>query len=247
MQLYFIRHGQSQNNAHWQDPAYTESPDPELTEIGREQAQRLADYLQRNQTLRASTHENGLNRYGYGLTHLYSSLMTRAVDTAAPTARALKIPWTAWPDIHEEGGIYSRGDKSNLSGLPGKPRSFFEQYFPELMLPTNLDESGWYNRPFETEPERQPRADRFLMELLARHGDQEGQPEDHVAIISHGGFFVRLISAMLQLPWRQAAAGMKSWFGIYNGSISRFDFTHGDLMVVYINRVEHLPDHLITG
>ena len=247
MQLYFIRHGQSQNNAHWQDPGYTESPDPDLTDLGREQALCLAEYLHKNQPLSAPNHENALNRRGYGLTHLYCSLMSRAVDTAAPTARVLGIPWSAWPEIHEEGGIYSRGDKTNLSGLPGKPRSYFEKNFPELVLPASLDESGWYNRPFETEPERQPRADQFLLDLLARHGDQEGQPEDHVAIVSHGGFFMRFLSAMLQLPWRQAAAGMKSWFGIYNGSISRFDFTHGDLTVCYINRLDHLPDHLITG
>jgi broad specificity phosphatase PhoE len=36
MELYFIRHGQSVNNAGWGDPTYRENPDPPLTEIGRQ-------------------------------------------------------------------------------------------------------------------------------------------------------------------------------------------------------------------
>ena len=45
MELYFIRHGQSMNNAHWNNPAYTESPDPALTELGLEQARHLSESL----------------------------------------------------------------------------------------------------------------------------------------------------------------------------------------------------------
>ena len=51
MQLYFIRHGQSMNNAHWQEPTYKESPDPALTETGIEQARLLADFLEKFQPL----------------------------------------------------------------------------------------------------------------------------------------------------------------------------------------------------
>lgn len=247
MQLYFIRHGQSQNNAHWREPGYQESPDPELTEIGLEQARFIADFLTQHQTLTFLGAENRQNRGGFGLTHLYASLMTRAVTTAAPSARALGIPFTAWPEIHEEGGIFSRFDKENRAGLPGKTRSFFEQHFPELELPAHLDETGWWNRPFEAEEERQPRADKFLLDLLARHGDREGQPEQRIAIVSHGGFFVRLMCAMLKLPFRQGANDRKSWFLLHNAAINRFDFIRDEIVVCYLNRTDHLPDSLITG
>lgn len=246
MELYFIRHGQSENNANWSKPDYVESPDPALTQPGREQARLLAEFLKKNQAIRKESEWNVQNRYGFGLTHIYSSLMERAAFTAAPIAQALDIPLLAWKEIHEEGGIFSRGDKANRAGLPGRPRSFFMESFRTMVLPDDLDETGWWNRPFEADEERQPRADQVLAELLARHRDREGRPEQRVAFVSHGGFFMRLLSAMLKLPWRQAALGMKSWFLLNNASISRFDIRGDEITVAYINRTDHLPDHLIT-
>ncbi len=248
MELYFIRHGQSINNANWGNPEYKEHSDPFLTEIGLEQAEVLAKYLKEKQHITNDKVWNIQNQYGFGFTHIYTSLMERAVATAAPTVRALgNVPFTAWAEIHEEGGIYAREDENKFNGLSGRPRSFFEKNFAELKLPDTHDESGWWNRPFETEEERQPRADMILSELIARHSDEEGQPEQHIAFVSHGGFFVRLISAMLKLPWRQGAHDMKSWFFLNNCSISRFDIRKGEIMICYINRTDHLPAHLISG
>jgi len=172
MELYFIRHGQSQNNANWNNPDYKENPDPALTENGHEQARIMAEFLKKNQAITNDQNWNIQNRYGFGLTHMYTSMMERAVYTAVPSAQALQIPLLAWKEIHEEGGIFSRGDKENLSGLPGRPRSFFAQNFPILTLPDDLDETGWWNRPFEAKEERQPRADRVFDELLPRHKDR---------------------------------------------------------------------------
>ncbi|MCE9646757.1 MAG: histidine phosphatase family protein [Chloroflexi bacterium] len=248
MELYFIRHGQSINNVNWKNPEYEEHPDPYLTDIGLEQAQYLAKYLKEKQHITDENAWNIQNQYGYGFTHIYTSLMERAVDTAAPTARALgDVPFTAWTEIHEEGGIYAREEANRFNGLSGRPRSFYEKNFPELKLPDHYDDSGWWNRPFETEEERQPRADRVLAELLARHGDREGQPEQRIAFFSHGGFFVRLISAMLNLPWRQASHDMKSWFLLNNCSISRFELRRDELLISYLNRTDHLPADLITA
>jgi len=257
MEFYFIRHGQSTNNAKWDNPDYQESPDPALTEIGREQAQLLAEFLKKHQTITDNKVWNIQNRYGFGLTHIYTSLMERAVFTAAPIAQALDIPLIAWKEIHEEGGIYSRGDKrstpqsgsadkSNILGLPGRPRSFFMENFRTLTLPNDLDETGWWNRPFEAEAERQPRADQVFADLLARHRDQEGQPEQRVALVSHGGFFMRLLSTILQLPWRQAAHGLKSWFMLNNCAICRFDIRGNEINIAYLNRTDYLPDHFVT-
>lgn len=246
MELYFIRHGQSQNNANWDKKDYQESPDPALTEIGHEQARLLAEFLKEHQTITNEEVWNIQNRYGFGLTHVYTSMMERAVYTAAPIAQALGIPLIAWKEIHEEGGIFSRDKASNRSGLPGRPRSFFVQAFPTLTLPEALDETGWWNRPFEAEEERQPRADQVLAELVSRHQDREGQPEDRVAFVSHGGFFMRLVCAILKLPWRQAALGRRSWFLLNNCSISRFDIHKEEINFSYLNRTDFLPDDLIT-
>ena len=68
MELYFIRHGQSQNNANWENKDYQESPDPALTTIGHEQARLLAEFLKKNQTITNDKVWNIQNRYGFGLT-----------------------------------------------------------------------------------------------------------------------------------------------------------------------------------
>ncbi|MBI5962110.1 MAG: histidine phosphatase family protein [Chloroflexi bacterium] len=246
MELYFIRHGQSINNVNSGNPNYMEHSDPFLTEVGIEQADYLAKYFKEKQHITGNKAWNVQNQYGFGFTHIYTSLMERAAATAAPTARSLGIPFTAWTEIHEEGGIYAREAGANQKGLSGRPRSFFEKSFPELKLPNDLGERGWWNRPFEAEDERQLRADKVFAELIARHGDRDGQPEARIVFVSHGGFFMRLVCSMLKLPWRQAALDMKSWFLLNNCSISRFDIRKGEITVCYINRTDHLPAHLVS-
>jgi 2,3-bisphosphoglycerate-dependent phosphoglycerate mutase len=247
MELYFIRHAQSQNNANWNKADYIESPDASLTELGFEQAQYAAKFLKEAQAIVDPEAWNIQNRFGFGLTHIYTSLMERAVSTAAPTARALGIPFAAWEEIHESGGIFGRDGKNKNIGLPGKPRSYFEQNFPELVLPDHLNGTGWWNnRPFETEEECQQRAQKFLSDLLARHGDMEGRPEHRVAIFSHGGFFGHLIFAILNIPWQESSNRVRPWFSMNNCAISRFDFRAGEVGITYLNRTDHLPDRLIT-
>ncbi|HMZ07154.1 MAG TPA: histidine phosphatase family protein [Anaerolineales bacterium] len=248
MQLYFLRHGQSINNANSDNESYEEHSDPFLTEIGKQQAQITAQYLKEHQSITDTDSWNSQNQFGFGITHIYCSLMERATETASYTARALgNVPFEAWVDIHEEGGIYAREEENRFNGLPGKSRSFFEKGFPDLKLPDALDESGWWNRPFEDEEQRQPRADKVLAELLEKHGDKEGQPEERIIFVSHGGFFMRFMCAVLKLPWRQAALGRRSWFLLNNCSISRFDFRKDYAMISYVNNTNHLPSELITG
>jgi len=246
MQLYFIRHGQSANNAGWGDPDYRESPDPELTEIGVQQAKIVADFFEKNQPITKSNDWNIQNQHGFGITHIYASLMERAVHTASYTAGKLDVPFETW-DIHESGGIFGRDGDMKLMGLPGKPRSFFESNFPSFKLPDSLDENGWWlERPQETEDECQLRAERIWRDLLTRHSDKDGQPEERVAFVSHGGFFMHLMCAILGLPWKNASNGLRSWFLLNNCSISRIDVNNDHVTICYLNRTDHLPNHLIT-
>ena len=121
--------------------------------------------------------------------------MERAAHTASYSAQRLsQIPFMTWEEIHESGGIFGRDGEMKFKGLPGKPRSWFEANIPELTLLDNLDEAGWWReRPQETEEECQLRAQRVWADLLTRHGDQVDQPEQRIAFVSHGGFFVHLI------------------------------------------------------
>jgi len=229
MQLYFIRHGQSANNALWDNTGASKgrSEDPELTEVGRRQAALLAEYLSHNG-----------NRFGF--THLYTSLMIRSVETAIAVGQAINLPVHAWEDIHETGGIYQDQDEGEPIGLPGKTRAQFTSDYPALVLPDSLYENGWWNRPFEVHEAAPIRAQRFLAELLARHGNSD----DVVAIVSHGNFYRYFLAASLRLPDPQAV-----WFLMNNTAMSRIDFPpalEGVIVMQYQNRIDHLPAELVT-
>jgi len=79
MQLYFIRHAQSTNNELYESTgsSYGRNEDPELTELGIKQASALAEFLQTGNPNGGARKETASPK-GFGLTHLYSSLMRRA-------------------------------------------------------------------------------------------------------------------------------------------------------------------------
>ncbi len=262
MQLYFIRHAQSKNNALYDSTAdYTNrSEDPELTDKGHAQARLLATYLSERQNGGAPDGADAQNKGGFGLTHLYSSLMVRAVSTATCISQALGIAHVAWPDIHEGGGIYLDDPVTGLPNpLPGRGRAFFKTHYPDLVLPDWLGEDGWWNRPFETRAMRRERARSFLNELFSRHSEDN----DRVAVISHGGFYNHVLAVIMNLSdglARPTAESIQSqnaensilgqenelWFVLNNTAITRIDFTPGEIKMVYMNRIDHLPDDLIT-
>jgi 2,3-bisphosphoglycerate-dependent phosphoglycerate mutase len=229
MRLLFIRHGQSANNALWDSTGANtgRSDDPALTETGRQQAALLAKYL---------SHSG--NRFG--ITHLYTSLMIRSIETALAISDAIGLPVHSWEDLHESGGIYNDGEDGSPIGLPGKTRTDFVTTYPGLILPESLYEAGWWNRPYESIESVPARAKRFLDDLLAKHGSTE----DVVAVVSHGNFYRYFLAAALQMPNPHAV-----WFLMHNTAVSRIDFPVDldvNVLVHYQNRIDHLPADLIT-
>lgn len=240
MQLYFIRHAQSFNNALWLQTGSEEGrhADPALTDLGRRQTEALARLLTQTDPSAPTDERDAHNRRGFGLTHMYTSLMTRAVATATRLADAVDVPLHAWPDLHEGGGLYlADAATSEFQGQAGPNRDYFEQHFPHLSLPEALDHQGWWNRPFEAPEERLPRAQRVVQTLLERHG----HTNDRVALVSHGGFYNYVLMALLGLPEKSGF-----WFVLNNTAITRLDMFVGHVDVVYLNRADHLAPELIT-
>jgi 2,3-bisphosphoglycerate-dependent phosphoglycerate mutase len=237
MELYFIRHAQSANNALY-DATGSElgrNEDPELTEKGILQADYLARYI-REGSPRGGRVEKTT---GFGLTHLYCSLMVRAVATGVAIARQTGMSIQGWECIHECGGIYLDDPSSGERvGMAGKNQEYFLSQYPELDLPVGLDGKGWWGkRSYENEEERFPRAQQVLRDLLERHGDTL----DRVALISHAGFYNEFLAAVLGGSRKKGV-----WFGLNNTGITRIDYRAGTYMVVYQNRTDHLPADLLT-
>src|SRR5438105_11363232 len=105
MELYLVRHGQSENNLLWDttSSSHGRHEDPALTPLGRQQAQLVAQFLSRPYVPDAPPAQRQQNRNGFGITHVYAGLMDRAVATGSYIARALNLPLRAWEDLHEGG------------------------------------------------------------------------------------------------------------------------------------------------
>jgi 2,3-bisphosphoglycerate-dependent phosphoglycerate mutase len=240
MQLYFIRHAQSANNALWADTGTDEgrSHDPELTPTGEKQARFLAEYFK--EAIDISEREG--DGYPYGrparLTHIYCSLMLRSVVTGITLAQALGLPLHALEDIYEEGGIYKDDPETGQkTGLPGYGKSYFEKHYPDLVLPENMNPQGWWNRDYELPENRSKRAHKALRNILELHGGTQ----DRVALISHGGFYNLFLRAVLKIT-----DNGRYWFTLNNAGITLFDFQEDWVGLVYCNRVNFLPENLIT-
>jgi 2,3-bisphosphoglycerate-dependent phosphoglycerate mutase/probable phosphoglycerate mutase len=242
MYIYLIRHGQSANNALWANSVVGSSEeferlrshDPELTETGQQQAAAVAEYL-----------ANVRGTRGHNISRLYTSAMHRALQTTRPIAAALDLTPTIWLDIHELGGMYHDNGNGGADGHPGLPRTHIERSFPGWVMPEELTEGGWWpaERGEETRAAGVERARRVAAELRTMG---ETDPELSVALVSHGAFLDRLIRALLGQPLDNPET-LHMIFIHGNTGISRVALMpEWDPALEYLNRVEHLPDDLVT-
>ncbi|MBG0785056.1 MAG: histidine phosphatase family protein [Anaerolineaceae bacterium] len=242
LQLYFIRHGQSTNNVVMdegkrEDYLFNRVTDPVLTEKGRRQADLVADYLAREVD---GGHFDPQNRAGFGLTHLYCSLMTRSIETGLPIARKTGLPLVALTDGHETGGMF-RAEKQDgetvLIGLPGRGRSDLEANYPELVLPEDLTDAGWWNREKEPREAYLPRARRLIDFFVQTHGGQHHR----VGVVTHGAIFARILTVLFDIQAEHY------WFLMNNCGISRIEISdEGEVLLAYMNKVDCLPRDLLT-
>ncbi len=238
MRLYLIRHGQSVNNVIWAETGTDQGRvfDPPLTAIGRQQIDCVAEFMR--DELGALLPLGGRNNDAARPRVIYTSLMTRAVETGQAVARALNVPLVALVEAHETGGLFLDDEETGeRRGIEGPNRAHFEALYPELALPETLGEAGWWNRPFESAELRADRARQVWNDILSRHRDSD----DVVGLITHGGIYNHLLAILLGLPDKDDV-----WFTLNNCAVSRIDMTEHGLAMVYLNRIDFLPPELIT-
>ncbi|MDX1614115.1 MAG: histidine phosphatase family protein [Candidatus Promineifilaceae bacterium] len=250
MRLYLIRHAQSENNALYAagDSFVGRQVDPGLTAVGQAQAKRLAANLAARQAgaeTSDSDHRDVRERRGLKLTHIYTSLMQRAILTARPLAETLGLPMRAWIDLHEWWGYYDLDHESGeRTGLPGPGRAHFEERHPDLELPTEMGAEGWWSRPVETAAQWTARAERVVATLRRRHLANG----DHVVLVTHAGFTQSLLGILLNQssPNPRLGEPLEVWFMVNNAAVTRVDVEDEAVILAYSNRLEHLPEELVT-
>ncbi len=249
MQLYFIRHAQSTNNARWESGEFTDNPrvsDPPLTVKGVLQAQLVAKELSKNNPEVQTHFLDQQNRRNYGITHVYCSLMERALQTGSIIAKHLDVPLTAIPDCHEVGGIYLErlvGDKAVISMEYGVTANYLQATYPFLRLEHRIGEKGWWVGGKEDRQHVSARAKRVIDFLRHRHADTD----DRVAVITHGGFFNYLFRALCRCEIETPPDYRHPYRFMYNNcGISRFDLPNEMAQFIYHNRTDFLPDDMIT-
>jgi len=158
--MILIRHGESEFNAVFNrtriDPGIE---DPKLTARGRDQARATAEEIART---------------GHPFRRLVTSPYTRALETAAILAEALKLPVEVEPIVHEHACWVCD---------IGTPASALAERWPALDF-SHLPEVWW--------PEMEPEAN-----ILRRCADFRVKAAGlsdwrHVAVVSHWGFIKRL-------------------------------------------------------
>lgn len=238
MELYLIRHAQSQNNLAYSQNSHERVADPTLTPLGERQAARLASYLAgRVDPMPRDGRTNYSNQFGYCFTHLISSPMRRALQTTQPLALALQLPVEVWTDIHETGGVYLDTDTGRV-GQPGMTRQEMLETIPDLNLPPDVTDRGWWTGDWEVRDLRPARAFQVAARLWALAAE-----DARVAMVTHGGFSDLLLKVLLRLPDE-----VPTDYFHYNTGISRLDLgTDGRVRVLYLNRLPHLPPELVSA
>ena len=249
MQLYLIRHGQSTNNAlsETQDGVFPPRvSDPVLTAKGVRQAELCADFLASSKPGEEDFWRDPQNRLGFRLTHIYSSLMQRAIQTASIIADRLNLPLVGLAEVHEVGGIYLESvvnDVVEISHEHGVNEAFLSTHYPHLTLAKPIDGKGWWPGGKEDHSLPLKRAQGVLNWIKERHLGSD----DRVAIVTHGGFYHYLFRAMLQISPEDPDNRKLGYSLIYNNcAISRFDFVDNRILMVYHNRADFLPDELVS-
>lgn len=155
MRLLLIRHGQSEGNAAGRIQGQSEYP---LSEVGREQARRLAQRL--------------VAEYD-GIAAIYTSSLSRAVQTAEILAGAIGAPVISDDRLQE----YDVGELTGLTIEDVRER------FPQVYAAWMEDVEEWTPMPGAEENEGFCQRVHEVFAEIAAHHDGDGM----VAAVSHGG------------------------------------------------------------
>ena len=220
MELYIIRHAESANNA---APLDSRVDDPTLSPVGYQQADYLAGRLRHIRPDR-----------------ILVSPFRRTLQTIEPYLADTNVLPEAWIDLHEQGGVVRGIDLETFEGCPGMTRSEILRHYPDMILPDEIGEEGWWkSKPFETVHLAAQRADRVAEQIRG----PIAQSKQCTVLISHGMFMRLLISAIMGFNYE----GYDRLEEIANTGVTRFTINESGVKLGLHNCVRHIPEDQITG
>lgn len=167
LQLVFVRHGESLSNIGLPTPKEFFEEDSPLSDYGRQQADMLSGAFESGE-----------------IAHIYSSPMTRTIQTVYPTAQKLGLQIELMPDLLEVSSLTA-----------GCKKELLEKLFP-LAVPCTIEptQSGGklFLPPEESEKEKTDRAKRCIKYFKNLYSNGET-----ILVATHGTFFSHLLCAAL--------------------------------------------------
>ena len=179
MEIYLVRHGQSEYNI-----GRTDNLDSGLTPEGQAQAERTARRLA-----------------GEGLSRAYASPLRRTLQTIGPICEAAHLRAEVYAEVCEYFSINNTGYRTFQGLSPERiareyPHAFIGDSFPCDLV--------WWPQQLETNGMLSARAERVRDALLGRYA----ATEERVLIVSHADTVGRLMEAFLRVvpypadpPW----------------------------------------------
>lgn len=206
--ILLARHGETEWNAVRRVQGWTDIP---LSSQGRDQAEALAGRLSH-----------------VPLTAVYSSDLSRAVQTAAPAAQHQGLEVQTLPELREKGF----GDWEGLT------QTDLEREYPVLWHRYHVERDLDALVPGgETWPEVYARLSALLRRILSDHPG----PDETVLLVGHGGSGRVVILEALQAPLPTLLR-----LHLDNASLSRLHFrSAGDSRVIFLNNTSHLGEQTL--
>ncbi len=173
LRIYLARHGQDEDNANGLLNGHRDTP---LTEVGRGQAEALA---------------NDIKRCRLKFAAIYTSPLGRSTATAQMIADAIGGPVpVVLPNLIER----------DFGVMAGKPIADVQGLSPEDVLYANPVTYFLRSEGGETFPQAIVRAQKVLDHVQARHMDGD------VLLITHGDIGKMIYAAYYRLKWRDVLA-----------------------------------------
>lgn len=243
LRVLLVRHAESFNNALGQEPGITYAEwmarrhaDPELSTLGRQQAEALGKFLAREEGAPPVAEGSALQGI-WPIGPMYVSPLRRTLHTLRPAWTRLGKSPQVWTDAFEVFGVYDAAGSSSK----GLTRAEMLEEFPDVSLSADVTENGWY--PLDGREELDHARTRLagvaarLKDVAAKASEEERG--ETLLLLSHHDSMDLLLQALVQGNTDTSQLGS---YKHNNTAMTLLNvYPEGKAQIVCLNRTDHLP------